>query len=292
MDDFEIIVINDNSTDETVKVLEHFVNEPRIKVIHHTNNIGFPKTVNEGVRIAKGKYIAMLSADDYLINKNALYILSNFLDTHPEVCFVHSAQYFSDGNRNVLYSLYRKDKILNGRREFSRILMNEYWIADCAVMIRKEYYFKVGGRDENIINCCDWDLWLKLALHWDIGYVSTPLGVMRHHNNNMHTEFVRKGKAYKEILYILDKVFNKFDLTERERKLKSKAYAIAHISRGFSVYYDSVIEYRKYFYKAVKLYFLVIFRSMVISTYLKSLLGGTVLWKLRSLKKSLKSISK
>ena len=111
IDDFEIVVINDCSADETKEVMEQFVSNPKIKIIHHAHNIGFPKTVNEGVRIARGKYIAMVSADDYLINKSALYILSNFIDTHNEVGFVHSAQYFSDGNRNILYSIYRRDKI-------------------------------------------------------------------------------------------------------------------------------------------------------------------------------------
>lgn len=285
--DFEIIVINDCSTDETTEVLTQFRENPKIKIIHHKSNKGFPKSVNEGVDLTEGEYITMISADDYLMNNSALAILSGVMDIHPEVGFVHSAYYLVDTVRNRKFMIpppFKKDCILKGRSEFYRLLMRKYWIADCAVIIRKEYYKKVGGRDENITNCCDWDLWLKLSFRWDVGYIASPLGVMQLHGSNMHENFVRSGKAYKESIYILDKVFNEFELTNEERKLKDKAYALAHLQHGFSRYTTSVLEFRNYFSKAIKLYYPLIFSPKVVFTYLKSLLGNTVLHKARLVK--------
>ena len=81
--DFEFLIINDGSTDNSVKIIQSF-NDLRIRLIHNESNIGLIKTLNKGLKLSNGKYIARMDCDDVSLPKR-LSVQINFMEKHPEI---------------------------------------------------------------------------------------------------------------------------------------------------------------------------------------------------------------
>jgi glycosyltransferase involved in cell wall biosynthesis len=148
--DFEILVVDDGSTDEdTVNVLKGYT-RPKTRVIR-TENQGLSAARNNGIREAKGAYILPFDADDK-IGPGYLDDAVRILDRHPEIGIVYcEAAYF--GVRGGRWDLpeYSLDKILNHNVIF------------CTALFRKADWEAVGGYNVNMVyGWEDWDFWLSL----------------------------------------------------------------------------------------------------------------------------------
>ncbi len=97
---YEIIVVDDASTDGTVEMLRSEF--PGVRVIAMEKNVGFSRANNMGAEIAKGKYIFLLNTDTLLVN-NALRILVEYLDTHPDVAVCGGCLKFPDMRNHISY---------------------------------------------------------------------------------------------------------------------------------------------------------------------------------------------
>ena len=82
--DFELLVIDDGSTDETASVICTFMYDPRIRVVSHIRNLGQPHTRNYGLELASGEYIAFLDADDRCVPERIERQVT-YLDTHTDI---------------------------------------------------------------------------------------------------------------------------------------------------------------------------------------------------------------
>jgi glycosyltransferase involved in cell wall biosynthesis len=148
--DFEILVVDDGSTDAaTVKMLQEYA-RPKTRVIH-TDNQGLSAARNNGIREAQGAYILPLDADDKIC-PGYLEDAVRILDRHPEIGIVYcEAAYF--GIRDGRWSLpdYSLDQLL---------LQN---VIFCSALFRRTHWEKVGGFNINMVyGWEDWDFWLAL----------------------------------------------------------------------------------------------------------------------------------
>lgn len=148
--DFEILVVDDGSTDQkTINVLKDYA-KPKTRVIH-TENQGLSAARNNGIREAKGAYILPLDADDK-IGPGYLEDAVRILDRHPAIGIVYcEAAYF--GIRDGRWSLpdYSPD----------RLLLNN--VIFCSALFRRSHWEEVGGYNVNMIyGWEDWDFWLTL----------------------------------------------------------------------------------------------------------------------------------
>lgn len=152
LQDFEIIVVNNGSTDPyTIEVLNR-LNKPQTRVVHIKTNIGLPYGRNFGIKEAKGPYILPLDADDKIhptfIEKAVLV-----MEAKPQVGFVTCGmEYFGDE-----YWVWMPPAF-----DFDRLLIQNY--VNVTSLFRKEAWSEAGGYNESMLDGYeDWDFWISLA---------------------------------------------------------------------------------------------------------------------------------
>jgi glycosyltransferase involved in cell wall biosynthesis len=106
MTDWELIIIDDGSTDNTKDLLKKYTNNSKIRIIGQENK-GLNVTNNIALRLSRGKYIIRLDADDFF-DENILLVLSNVLDTKPNVGLVYPDYYHINENGETLEIIRRK----------------------------------------------------------------------------------------------------------------------------------------------------------------------------------------
>ena len=183
--DFELIIADDGSTDNTEQLVKSFGSD-RIKYIQLKKNSGSSAVPrNTGLKAATGKYIALLDSDDtWLPDKLKLEV--NFLDTHPSIGLVYS-DYTYFGSRGSSEKTGFESKLPVSGFVLKEMFLNNPIISD-TVLVRKLCFEKVGLFDESIVQCGDLDMWLRIAVCFEIGYVDVPLARYRLHEKNRHLE--------------------------------------------------------------------------------------------------------
>jgi glycosyltransferase involved in cell wall biosynthesis len=150
---FEVIVINDASTDDTDQTCKRYKNS--ITYLRNEKNMGYPATVNRGIHIAKGDYICILDADDTLFS-DALSWYAKTLDNFPFIGFV----YGDIVRANELKGTRNRHKSPDFNR---RDLELRNIVYASSQMFRKECIEAVNGYDERLAYAVDWDLWLRMS---------------------------------------------------------------------------------------------------------------------------------
>jgi CMP-N-acetylneuraminic acid synthetase len=172
MRDWELIIINDGSTDDTEDVLRQFESDHRIRIIHQ-RPMGLPRSCNTAIAQAIGDYVIRLDADDYF-DENALLVLSGVLDAHPKVVLVYPDYFLISGDGEILGHV-RRDKIGDD------LGLLDLPAHGAGTMIRRQCFLEVGGYDESV-DCQDgYDLWIKFIDRYKVSNVNLPLFYYRRH---------------------------------------------------------------------------------------------------------------
>ncbi|MGD1891780.1 MAG: glycosyltransferase family 2 protein [Cyclobacteriaceae bacterium] len=175
LQDFEIIIIDDGSTDDSREVIQEYRDHPQIKSIFQKNK-GLNVTNNIALRVAKGKYIMRLDADDFL-DTNALLVMSTALENDPELGLVFPNYYLTDADGRV-------DSV-HQRHDFEEVSLMDQAAHGACTMIRTKFLKELGGYSENY-QCQDgYELWVKFTAKHPVMNVPTPLFYYRQHGNNL-----------------------------------------------------------------------------------------------------------
>ena len=172
LQDFEVIVIDDGSTDESLKTASQF-NDSRISIIKQ-KNVGVSVARNKGVEIAKSKHIALLDADD-IWHPNHLFELKKQILQFPNAgLYCNNYQIYYNKNLSHPANLnfkYEKDCLIVENFFKASITNCVAWTS--AVGFSKEKFNSVGGFNMKLKTSQDLDLWVKLALKHDISFNPT-----------------------------------------------------------------------------------------------------------------------
>jgi len=181
--DFNLFIIDDGSTDNTREVGERFQSiHPNIHYVFHENR-GLPAARNVGLKLSTAPFIAFLDADDVWMPKKLEESLRLF-SLQPNIGMVYTVIELMDNAGNQL-SPARPCAPVKGN-VFRQLLFRNRIVSPSSVLLRRECIDKVGGFDELLPCCADWDLWLRITRFFQIDFVANPMVKVRIHPSNMH----------------------------------------------------------------------------------------------------------
>lgn len=180
-DDFEIILVDDKSTDSTKKIIQNFLDLENLRIYHNKRNIGLPKSLNKAIKLSKGRYVTRVDSDDY-VQRNFLYLSKLFLDMNREYQAV-AVDYIKVDNFETVLS---KENCL--RNEIA-----------CGIMYRKECLINIGLYNEKFKMREGHEINQRFKKKFKIGRLELPLYKYRMHEKN-RTKNLKKVRYFDKLL--------------------------------------------------------------------------------------------
>ncbi|HQH29579.1 MAG TPA: glycosyltransferase family A protein, partial [Spirochaetota bacterium] len=204
---FELIIIDDGSTDNISETLTMYQNTLNIKYtrVEHTGNLAFLR--NLSISMSSGKYIAILDSDDWC-HPDRLHIQHKYLENNKDVdvlaTWVHIINECEKINSHFLEMLYN---MKNDRSDIIIKCLNDgCCICNSTVMIRRNKFNELGGYDEKMIICEDFNLWLRALLKgFKFKILEKKLVFRKIHKNSVTRGYDGSSKAIR--LVILNKLY-------------------------------------------------------------------------------------
>jgi glycosyltransferase involved in cell wall biosynthesis len=179
-EDFEFIIINDGSTDDSLKIIQSF-QDKRIRIIQNEKNLGLIKTLNKGIDLAKGKYIARIDADD-IAHPERLAKQFDFLEKNPNYALVGTQAKFIFGDKlsNSKFKMETESDLLVTLSLFNSPFIHPSVMIRTAIL--KEFYY-----DEDFTTAEDYELWTRILRKYPCANLDESLLSYRLHDNNIST---------------------------------------------------------------------------------------------------------
>lgn len=197
--DFEIIVVDDCSNDDTEAVIKRF-HDPRIRYIRHEKNQGGSAARNTGIRAAHGEIIAFLDSDDEWMPEK-LFEQVRVLREDPNCDAVYTDIYFVHEDGKMITHRFPK---VNGNIYYELLKKNVVGTTS-TVLLRRQCFDTVGLFDESLPSCQDWDMWIRISKNYKFRKIDKPLVKYKWHQVQIskNIEAVQRGhekimEKYKE----------------------------------------------------------------------------------------------
>jgi glycosyltransferase involved in cell wall biosynthesis len=243
--DFELIIINDFSTDSSFEIIKKFADK-RIVLIENDHNIGLTKSLNKGLKIAKGEYIARMDADDISeINRFEKQI--DVLQKNPDYTVVGSNIFLIDDTGLIIEQI----KYPETTEENLGNIFFDNTIVHSSAMFRKDFVMSLGGYNEEYSKSQDYDLWLNIIENGGLLYnIQESLLKYRIHAGSISNKFGSEQEqnairiVRRRLKSILDIDIKESDLkvlrNKKNRNVLQKYFL-------FKVLYNANIAFRKNF---------------------------------------------
>jgi glycosyltransferase involved in cell wall biosynthesis len=231
----EIIVVDDGSTDDTKSVNESFAGSVHYMITDHK---GPAHARNEGMKVANGRYIAFLDSDDYYL-PHKIELQVSFMEDHPEVGLVCSefsgcfdGKIFAEFNLRNYHTLWKRKKwayedVFSVKGVLSPICNHEpitYYIGNpftamlqdtlictTTILLRKEVIDSIGLQNEEFRFLEEYDFVLRIAKHFQIGFLNVPTYVLRYHANSMSGFLGSRIKTKEQLLLMIEMEYNRLN---------------------------------------------------------------------------------
>lgn len=218
-EDFEVIIVNDGSSDNIKEWFSGNIQDSRVKLISQPNQ-GVAVALNTGIEQAQGDYIAFSDQDD-LWEPTKLEKQVKALDENSQVGLVYTWVAYIDSQGN-LTGRVRKHNV-DGMVLPTLI---QYNLIDCGsvAMVRRECFERLGGFDKSVDPIIDWDMWLRIASHYCFKVISEPLVYYRQHMGSASRKWEIMEASYHKILSRF------YDSAPPELvHLQGRSYALAYL---------------------------------------------------------------
>ena len=220
--DYEIIVVDDGSEDETEKALHPF--KDRIRYVIHETNQGVSAARNTGIEASTGPLIAFLDSDDYWL-PDKLDVQTAFFSKNPHAMICQTEETWIRNGRRVNPGK-RHLKPSGHIFEPSLVLC---LVSPSAVMLKRALLHEVGVFDEDLPACEDYDLWLRIACRYPVFLIRQSLVIKEGgHPDQLSARFTGMDRFR---IRALEKLLRESPLSESQKKP-----ALAELSRKCRIY--------------------------------------------------------
>jgi len=210
--DFELIIVDDGSTDNTGEIVAGF-NDERIRYVRHKENKGEAAARNTGVKAARCDYIAYQDSDDEWFPEKLAKQIELLEGTSPKLGVIYTG-FWKTENRTRTYIPFSWVSRKNG--DIHKELLKGNFIGSPVVLIKKECFSEVGLFDERLRNLVDWEMWLRISKRYHFRCVDEPLAVAHYHSDNVSNN---PDSLIDALELVLEKNHHEF---EAEKKLLAK----------------------------------------------------------------------
>lgn len=207
--DFEFLIINDGSTDNSAQILEHYARQDkRIRLIHRENR-GVPFTRNQLLAQTNAEFIAVMDSDDVAL-PDRLADQVAFLQRSPETVWVGGAfELIDQGGRYIT-----RIEMPETNTDIQRLLVEGHTsFIHPTAMIRRDALVRVGGYDETLRVAHDLDLWLKLSEVGELANLKQPVLQYRIHPDSICNQ--NQSKALDEVQTCFDRAWKRRGIQTR-----------------------------------------------------------------------------
>jgi glycosyltransferase involved in cell wall biosynthesis len=212
LSDFELIVIDDGSTDETPRILQTFAErDPRVRVIRIQNS-GIGSALNTGLAATRGSFIARMDGDDISLptrfEKQVAY-----LRAHPECVLVGTRVLQIDPEGDPLFEM---DTVEPSHERIDQLLLEGRWaIVHPAIMIPRAVMETIGGYDNDLVPVEDHDMFLRLG---EIGRLANlPEVLFKYRKHPQNSVRVMADRRVKALTTAIENAFARRGITDRSR---------------------------------------------------------------------------
>ncbi len=250
--DFELILINDTSTDNSLDVIKPYLADQRVRLIDHQKNKGFVASLIEGAEQSRGTYISVISADDWVVDSTAFAQQISVMEKHPRVVMAFSA-YGLFAETDILSHVSRAaatSYVRPGLDVFHDFILKGY-PQHSGTIVRRSTYEKIGGYDQMLRWSVDAQLWLGLCHFGEISYINEVLYAYRRHPSSMSKDPDSLQSAILELFHLLDWSFAFMSEADRHQRawLYKKGRQRALISFAADAMFSGNSELAWRFYK-------------------------------------------
>ena len=245
--DFEIILVDDGSTDNSEEKIRPFLSDSRLKYIKQENS-GQAKAKNRGINESSGEVIAFLDADDKWDKTKLEKQLPLFLNKDVGVVY-SKAKYIDEYDHPV--NIVLKDKYMRPRNgKVTDFLYMNNFVPFSSSIVRRACFDKFGLFDESLPMGIDWDLWLRLSTQYKFDFVDESLFIYRIGHSGQMSKNVEERHKYS------DKIMERFRLKYPDfvsAKIYTNAMAYTYFNR--SEYYSNKDPWKgiRFSLKSIKL---------------------------------------
>jgi glycosyltransferase involved in cell wall biosynthesis len=219
--EWELVLIDDASTDNTQEVIRSF-SDPRMRVIAHPVNFGHARTMNEGLRAARGEFIARIDPDDRYRPSFLTAVMGKF-EAFPEVGLVYGDVALINERGQI--TVERCDREHGGRdfkgNELVRLLERNFICAP-SVIARREAWLRVAPVPQQLA-FNDWYFTVMMARAHEFYYVDEVVAEYRLHGANHHSMIARDKAEEASIVWVLDRVFGSAESNPEIERAKREA---------------------------------------------------------------------
>lgn len=237
LEDIEIVVLDNASTDETSEVMKGFASDSRVRYIRNRYNFGPSHNWKNGPWLARGKYFTFLSADDYY-NVGHLQRLISLLEENSNIAVGYTSIQWVNAqgvafDQQPRHPGYRSGDYVGGRNELADLLIFDNYMAPSAVIFRRSAFLQTW-RPTDPYGAGDWEMIVQMAEKFpDFAYIDSPGVCYRWHDSQFSKSFYASADPLRGHLAVVEGVFER----GAQGKLRGREREVAeHLRRRLSLY--------------------------------------------------------
>ena len=210
--DYEVLVVDNASSDDTASVVSAFKDE-RVRYYRNERTVGMVRNWNRCLEFTRGECIALLHDDDFWL---AQYLerAVGVMDRHGSVGLVYSAAVVVDqeGNARRMHRHWDTDQVVSGHSAFKELIGGNRVLCPTA-LVRRRCFDTVGVFDEGVECGADWEMWLRICLYYDVAYVAEPLACYRTQHGSLidHHSSSLEGRQFlvNDAINVVERALNR-----------------------------------------------------------------------------------